>query len=78
MGFFQQSALSEAPGTVAGTHTEQGGTGWPQAWPGWNVGGTVPELRLSLPVIPYEQPENSDFTFDLPEGHGVPFIVPRV
>lgn len=29
-------------------------------------------------MIPCEQPENSDFTFDLPEGHRVPFKMPRV
>lgn len=29
-------------------------------------------------MVPCEQPENSDFTFNLPEGHGVPFMIPRV
>jgi hypothetical protein len=61
---------------VAGKHTEQRDTGWPQAWPGKKVGGTGPELRLSLSVILCEQPEN--LTFDLPEGHGVQFVMPRV
>lgn len=31
-----------------------------------------------LPVTSCEQAENSDFTLDLPEGHGVPFMMPRV